>query len=254
VLQAPDNFGIKQTRWTLRALAQAVPSLRGFSPSGVKRALARAGFSYKRGQPVQHSPDPDYAEKKSRIDETLLQVRDQPDRFVLLYQDELTVYRQPTQGWLWSYMGRRQPKMRYASKHNTSMRIVGYLNAVTGAVHCQDMKSVTAKRLIASLREVPRWYPEAERIYIVLDNWQNHRLPSVLEAVDSLPRVELLWLPTYSPWLNPIEKLWRWLYQTVIHAHRWSEDFLAFRERVMGALAQHAEGSQEMLRYVGLVS
>jgi transposase len=65
ILQSPRNFGLKQSRWTLKALAEVVPSLCGFSASGVKRALARAGFSYKRGQPVQHSPDPEYAEKKS---------------------------------------------------------------------------------------------------------------------------------------------------------------------------------------------
>jgi transposase len=65
VLQTPENFGLRQTRWTLKALADVVPSLRGFTASGVKRALARAGFSYKRGQPVQHSPDPEYTKKKS---------------------------------------------------------------------------------------------------------------------------------------------------------------------------------------------
>lgn len=170
----------------------------------------------------------------------------------MLFQDELTVYRQPTQGWLWAHMGRRQPKMHYASKHNTAMRLIGYLNAVSAAVHCHDTRSVTAERLIESLRMVPRWYPDAERIFIVWDNWQNHRLPGVLAALEALPRVEVLRLPTYSPWLNPIEKLWRWLYQTVIHTHRWSEDFPCFRKRVMDALAEHAAGSPSLLRYVGL--
>lgn len=64
-LQAPANFGLRQSRWTLKALADVVPSLQGFTPSGVKRALARAGFRYKRGQPVVHSPDPDYDQKKT---------------------------------------------------------------------------------------------------------------------------------------------------------------------------------------------
>ena len=123
---------------------------------------------------------------------------------------------------------------------------------VTGAVHCQDMNSVTARRLIESLREVPRWYPDAERIYIVWDNWQNHRLPGVIRALEKLPRVQPLWLPTYSPWLNPIEKLWRWLCQTTIHAHRWSGDFRLFRDKAMDALAEHAGGSPGLLRYVGL--
>ena len=64
VRQSPRNFGIRRTRWTLALLAQAVPSLKGFTPFGVQQALRRAGFRYKRGSPWIHSPDPDYDQKK----------------------------------------------------------------------------------------------------------------------------------------------------------------------------------------------
>lgn len=64
VRQSPRQFGLAQTRWSLSALARVVPSLKGFSPFGVQQALRRAGYSYKRGQPHLHSPDPAYAEKK----------------------------------------------------------------------------------------------------------------------------------------------------------------------------------------------
>lgn len=66
VRQSPRHFGVPQTRWTLASLARTVPSLAGFSPYGVQKALARAGISYKRGQPSLHSPDPEYAQKKGR--------------------------------------------------------------------------------------------------------------------------------------------------------------------------------------------
>jgi transposase len=62
--QSPRKFGLAQTRWTLKALAQVVPSLNGFTDSGVCRALRRSGFSYKRGQPLIHSPDPGYDQKR----------------------------------------------------------------------------------------------------------------------------------------------------------------------------------------------
>jgi transposase len=62
--QSPRRFGLRQTRWSLQALAEVVPSLRGFSAFGVQKALRRAGYRYKRGQPHLHSPDPAYAEKK----------------------------------------------------------------------------------------------------------------------------------------------------------------------------------------------
>jgi transposase len=64
VLQSPRSFGLAQTRWTLRALAQMVPSLQGFSEMGVWKVLNRIGFGYKRGQPHLHSPDSQYEEKR----------------------------------------------------------------------------------------------------------------------------------------------------------------------------------------------
>jgi transposase len=62
--QSPRVFGLTQTRWTLRALAQVVPSLQGFSEMGVWKVLNRSGYRYKRGQPHLSSPDPQYEEKR----------------------------------------------------------------------------------------------------------------------------------------------------------------------------------------------
>lgn len=65
VKQTPQNFGLQQTRWTLNALAETVPSLQGLTASAVHYLLKRLGYSYKRGQPTLHSPDPDYDEKRA---------------------------------------------------------------------------------------------------------------------------------------------------------------------------------------------
>jgi len=64
-LQSPRHFGINRSRWTLALLALTVPSLHGFSPTGVHHALRRAGLSWKRGQAWITSPDPEF-EKKSK--------------------------------------------------------------------------------------------------------------------------------------------------------------------------------------------
>ena len=63
--QTPQNFGLQQTRWTLKALAETVPSLRGYTDAGVFYVLKRYGVAYKRGQPTLHSPDPLYDEKRA---------------------------------------------------------------------------------------------------------------------------------------------------------------------------------------------
>lgn len=182
------------------------------------------------------------------------QAKAQPGRSVLLFQDEASFYRQPSQAWLWAWMGRRQPRVRYGHRANTRMRLVGFLEAVSGQVLTWDLDRVSAKRLAWCVRQVSAAFPRAERIVLVWDNWPVHQHPTVLEALAEDPRLQLLPLPTYAPWLNPIEKLWRLVRQEVTHAHPWCEDFPHFRTTVMAKLEEFAHGSPRLLRYCGLSS
>ena len=91
-----------------------------------------------------------------------------------------------------------------------------------------------------------------ERLLVVQDNWSIHTHEDVLGALMRWPRIEPVRLPTYSPWLNPIEKLWRWLRQDVLKLHRLAGDRDALLGRVNQFLGQFAAGSQDLLRYVGL--
>ncbi len=92
---------------------------------------------------------------------------------------------------------------------------------------------------------------------MVQDNWSVHRHDDVLAAVAALPTIEPVWLPTYAPWLNPIEKLWRWLRQTVLRNHRLADDWDLLKQRVADAFARVASGgtpaTTAVLRYVGLL-
>ncbi len=69
-----------------------------------------------------------------------------------------------------------------------------------------------------SFRLVERRYQEAERISIALDNWPVHFHPFVLEELAKRhSRIELLPLPTYAPWTNPMEKVWGLLAKDVLN-------------------------------------
>lgn len=184
--------------------------------------------------------------------EALKEARDRPGEKVLLFQDEATFYRQPSQGWLWAWMGRRQPKMRYSHRANTRMRVVGFLDAFTGKVFSWDMSRVTVSRLAQCISQIPAALPQAERIYLAWDNWPVHNHPRVQQALEKEPRIKVLPLPTYAPWLNPSEKLWRLVRHEVSHAHPWCDDFLLFRSAVREKLREFAQGSQRLLQYCGL--
>jgi hypothetical protein len=67
--------------------------------------------------------------------------------------------------------------------------------------------------------------------------------------------IQCVFLPTYASWLNPIEKLWRWLKQTVLHLHRHATDLGHLRAQVAAFLDRFTDGSMDaasLLRYVGL--
>jgi len=68
-----------------------------------------------------------------------------------------------------------------------------------------------------------------------------------------MPRIEPVWLPTYASWLNPIEKVWRWLRQQVLHRHRLSDRWAELKQRVAQFFEQFADGSLKLLKYVGLL-
>jgi hypothetical protein len=59
-------------------------------------------------------------------------------------------------------------------------------------------------------------------------------------------------LPTYAPWLNPIEKLWRKFRQDVDYLHDLADDWDALCARVSQYFTQFAAGSLSLLHYVGL--
>lgn len=70
-------------------------------------------------------------------------------------------------------------------------------------------------------------------------------------AAPPLP-LQLLPLPTYASWCNPIEKLWRKLQQEVLHLHRWATAWATLKEKMPAFLDQYDGVSPDLLRYVGL--
>lgn len=171
----------------------------------------------------------------------------------MLYQDECSFYRQPTQGWLWAHMGRRQPKLPWSHKGNTLVRVVGALNPHTGEVHHAMAPAIKVPVLTRFLMSLGKAYPQAKRICVILDNWPVHFHPQVLRGLQADPRLELVPLPTYAPWLNAMEKVWRYMRQKLTHAHPYCDDFLLFKARIRELLNSLGQ-ERGLLRYVGLAA
>ena len=271
----PREHGRAQTRWTLDALGAVVPAFAGASCSGIWRILAKYKLRRKRGRDHLHSPDPLYQEKVSYLATVKARVAAAGGAAVLLYGDEVTDYRQPSIGYGYAEAGSAHPPAERSTRSNSTTRVIGALDADTGRVTCLQQGKIGVPAILRFFRDLVAAYP-GRRIFLVLDNWPVHYHPDVLAALESQtspfpffrppswpdqpsPRakrlnlpIQLVPLPTYSPWLNPIEKLWRKLKQDVLHLHRSADDIPALRSLVLDFLARFTDGSSDLLRYVGL--
>ncbi len=291
VRRAPDMFGRSRSRWDLGLIAQVCDWLAVNHPSSLSQLLKRLGISYKRGRSYVHSPDPHYDEKMDMIAQYLLKAWYAPDEYVLSYQDEFTIYRQPTVGRDYEQMGKFQPLARRSHRSNTEFRGMGALNAITGQVTYHQASKTSISQLIKFYDmvydAVIADHPEMDTIYMVQDNWPVHFHPDLLihlqpqdfpfpihkpqnwpdepspkakrkaerrkaKGITKLP-IKILQLPTYASWANPIEKLWRWVRQSIVHLHRLSDEWDELKQRIRDFILAFRKGSNELLRYVGLL-
>lgn len=279
----PRQCGVARTRWTLALVGAACPWLADYSRSGIWRVLDGLAIVLRRGREVVHSPDPCYAAKRDAIAACLDAARLSDGRIVALFQDEVTLHRQPSLAADWVARGGAQPCARRSHRGDATARIVGTLDAADGRVLVRRRGELGISALVGFYQDVVAAYPGADRLDIILDNWPIHFHPDLLVALAPqrcpfpFPRpaswptepsvaavrkwsglhlpIRLVPLPTYASWLNPIEKLWRWLRQEVVHLHRWADDLPALYRAADAFLARFATGGDlghDLLRYVGL--
>lgn len=168
----------------------------------------------------------------------------------LLYGDEFSFHRHPALAAAYAPRG-QAPVARCSASANTRYRVAGAIDAATGELAYlahSKVGVVNLKRFLAKLR---RRYP-GRTLVLVWDNWPIHYHEEVLATAAELG-IHLLWLPTYAPWTNPIERLWRRCKQELLHHHRWTERWAGLRQRVRAWLDRVARPSPALLRQVGLL-
>lgn len=248
--QDPRQYGFPRARWRIADLQAVVPELAAYSKSGLSRLLRRLGLSRQRGRLHLHSPDPAYAAKMGRIARAVALARTDPARLTVCFGDETSLYRHPTLAPRWAGRG-QEPTTRRSHRANTRWRVAGALDSHTGQVTILAASRMTVATMNRFLRTLRATYPD-RHLLLVWDNWPVHTHPAVRAQATALG-IGLLWLPTYAPWENPIEKLWRWLKQEVLHHHRFADDWTGLKAAVTTFLDRFATGSPDLLRYVGLL-
>ena len=94
---------------------------------------------------------------------------------------------------------------------------IGAVNYHTGETVVQFHRRKRRKEIAQLLEALLAKHPTGT-VYVAWDNADTHQDAEVEVVVRTAAgRLVLLYLPTYSPWLNPIEMLWRHFRRAVTH-------------------------------------
>jgi transposase len=252
--RSKQNPNLTPCRWNLIVVRQTFEWLADYTLSGVWRVLHSLEIEWKHGYVRLWSPDPAYARKVRRIKKVLKQAASDPKHVVALFLDEMSYHRWPSASPDWLARADGFPRAEHGGHDNNQQwRVIGALNACTGQVSYLQGYIIGRKQVGAFYRQLADQYAHFEKVYVIEDNWNIHTHPDVQATLQQLPVLEVVGLPTYASWLNPIEKLWRWTRQTVLHRHRLSDSWEELKQRVAFFFDQFKDGSRELLRYVGLL-
>ena len=133
----------------------------------------------------------------------------------ILYEDEAMIrdYQAIMSSW---FLKGKQRKIRTYGKHD-GVKLVGYLDYETGQVYVEEHKKYDAKTFLQFLKNVLKNYPEG-KIVMILDNARIHHAILLQDFLkENQSRLQLVFLPPYSPNLNKIEGLWKWLKNSVVN-------------------------------------
>lgn len=89
---------------------------------------------------------------------------------------------------------------------NGTLDLFAALNTATGEVIARTKSQHRAKDFVAFLRELDRAVEPGLGVHVILDNLSAHKAPEVKRWLLRHPRFVLHFTPTYSSWLNLVER------------------------------------------------
>ena len=134
----------------------------------------------------------------------------------------------PAFGWIKTGVRKEIP----ANTGRERMNLSGMIDVIQHNVIIQEDKTLNAETTIQFFRKIEDSYPTKKLIHLFCDNAPYYRNKSVKKYLET-SRLKLHFLPPYSPNLNPIERLWKWMKERVIY-NTYYEYFEEFKAAVLG--------------------
>jgi transposase len=226
-----------KTHWSTRDMAAKA----GVSHTTVGRIWRTFGLKPHVFETFKISDDPQFVQK---VRDVVGLYMNPPDHAVVFSLDEKSQIQALERAQPILPMDFGQPERRTHNyiRHGT-LDLFAALNVATGEVIARCKKQHRAKDLVAFLREIDASVDPSLDVHIVLDNLSAHKAPAVHRWLLRHPRFHLHFTPTYSSWLNLVERFFGLLTEQALK--RGSHSNVA---ELRGAIFDYVETHNEQSR------
>lgn len=196
-----------------------------FTIIGVTKLLHRLGFTYKKPKVIPGKADrikqaaflKTYEETKAKLGVN--------DRIYFLDSTHPEHNTRPSYGWI--LKGKKNDKFVKTNSGRERINLNGALNWSDKTAIVLEEEKINKEATVHLLETIAKKQKHG-KIYMILDNASYYHARMVKNWVLRHPRFKLLFIPSYSPNLNLIERLWRFFHQKVTW-NRYFETFQEFR-------------------------
>ena len=188
------------THWSTRSLANAT----GMSQSAVSRIWRAFGLKPHQAESFKLSPDPQFIDKVRDIVGLYL---NPPDAAVVFCVDEKTQIQalDRTAPVFPLLPGTPERRTHDYVRHGTT-NLYAALDVASGNVIADLSSRHRAEEFRRFLNLIDRNVPADLDVHVVVDNSSTHKTPAIQRWLVRHPRFTLHFTPTYSSWLNLVER------------------------------------------------
>ncbi len=198
---------------------------------GTEIAKKKLGLSYKKTKLIPGNTQP--VEIQEEFIEKYKNLRESAEKgeIHLMFFDPTHQVHNTVNGTCWQTKGKKGTVILSSNTGRRRISILGAINIVTG--NCTAIiteNNCDKDMIILTFKEIRKEYSDDKEIVIILDNASyNHAYKTIEEA--ALLGIRLVFLPTYSPNLNLIERLWKFL-KKVILKNKYYKTFSEFKKAI----------------------
>ena len=198
-----------------------------YTPKGMTSLLHQLGFTYKKPKHIPGKADIE-AQKAFIKKYRRLQKKKAPEDRIYFMDGVHPMHNsQPAYGWI----RKGKDMVLKANTGRQRINLNGAYNLEDHTVVIQESEMINAQSTVSLLAEMLQKQPLG-LIYVILDNARYYRSEFVQNFVNRNKRIRLLFLPSYSPNLNIIERLWKFFKKRVLYNSYYAE-FAVFRKHCL---------------------